>query len=308
MDMKKWLKRNWKYVLVGFIFLFVTSGLAFFYWQRLQPKETPRSPGSIVDVDEFKLRQKDSLVDSTFIVYGDSRTNHEEHQTIVDAILELEPKVVFHTGDLVENGNDPDLWATFNEITKDLRDSADFYPAIGNHENNSQLYFDNFELPNNERWYSVEIHEDIEFIILDSTSDLSLSSDQYHWLMHTLHDMPEDSFIAVLFHHPLYSTGAHEEDEMNIRQYLEPLFDQYDVDIVFSGHDHCYERLLVNDIYYVISGGGGAPLYDQTRTSEFSQKYIKDYHFCVITFGYDFASVQVYDKDKMLLDSFEVEF
>ncbi|MFW5740881.1 MAG: metallophosphoesterase family protein, partial [Myxococcota bacterium] len=38
-------------------------------------------------------------------------------------------------------------------------------------------------------------------------------------------------------------------------------FEQYHVDIVFSGHDHCYERSTVNGVKYVVTGGGGAPLY-----------------------------------------------
>ncbi|MHC1592049.1 MAG: hypothetical protein ACXQS8_08175, partial [Candidatus Helarchaeales archaeon] len=34
----------------------------------------------------------------------------------------------------------------------------------------------------------------------------------------------------------------------------------YGVDVVFQGHDHHYERMLVNGIYYFVTGGGGGPL------------------------------------------------
>ncbi|HID85752.1 MAG TPA: hypothetical protein EYP55_00030 [Anaerolineae bacterium] len=31
--------------------------------------------------------------------------------------------------------------------------------------------------------------------------------------------------------------------------------------LVFNGHDHDYERSLVNGVNYIVAGGGGAPLY-----------------------------------------------
>jgi hypothetical protein len=40
------------------------------------------------------------------------------------------------------------------------------------------------------------------------------------------------------------------------RQNLVPLLEQYNVDICFSGHTHEYERGYLNDVFYVITGGG----------------------------------------------------
>ena len=36
---------------------------------------------------------------------------------------------------------------------------------------------------------------------------------------------------------------------------------KHGVDIVVSGHNHCYEHYIVDGIQYVVTGGGGAPLY-----------------------------------------------
>ena len=70
------------------------------------------------------------------VIYGDTRTNHAAHRKVVNAISKTKPKVIFHVGDLVENGLDPGQWVIFNDITSQLMQSAEFYPALGNHEVN----------------------------------------------------------------------------------------------------------------------------------------------------------------------------
>jgi 3',5'-cyclic AMP phosphodiesterase CpdA len=246
-------------------------------------------------------------VSQPIVIYGDSRTGHQTHQKMVDEIIKTKPAIVFHTGDLVEDGLIPDQWATFNEIISDLIKIAEFYPALGNHENNSPLYFDNFILPNNERWYSVE-KDNLHFMVLDSNSDCSIGSEQYLWLEDDLQNIKENiKFFIAIFHHPPFSTGHHNEDEKNLRQSIIPLFEQYGVDIVFNGHDHDYERSLYNNIYYIVTGGGGAPLYDQARTSPYSQLFIKAYHFCKLFIINNQLIIEVYDIDSNLIDRFVID-
>jgi len=252
------------------------------------------------------LKSQESL-SSTIIIYGDSRTGQITHQKIINEIIKTNPVIVFHTGDLVENGLISDQWVTFNEIICDLIEIADFYPARGNHENNSPLYFDNFDLPNNERWYSVE-KNNLHFIILDSNSDCSIGSEQYLWLEDDLQNINGNiKFVIAIFHHPPFSTGPHTEDEKSLRQSIIPLFEQYGVDLIFSGHDHDYERSLYNSIYYIVTGGGGAPLYDQARTSPYSQLFIKAYHFCKLSLINDQLIIEVYDIDSNVIDEFVID-
>jgi 3',5'-cyclic AMP phosphodiesterase CpdA len=239
------------------------------------------------------------------IVYGDTRTNHEDHRRVVKAILKADPEVVFHTGDLVDDGTRPDQWEIFDEITSELRRRAEFFPVLGNHEENSNLYFNKFKLPDNERWYSVN-RGGVHFIILDSCSGIEIDSEQYSWLESDLKISASSSFIVALFHHPPFSTGPHTEDEMGLRDTIVPLFERYDVDIVFSGHDHSYERSFYNGIYYIVSGGGGAPLYDQERESEYSQLFRKVHHFCELFVTADSLTVCAYDTLYALIDKFSV--
>lgn len=240
------------------------------------------------------------------VIYGDTRTNHEAHQKVVAAILKIKPAVVFHTGDLVENGYNPEEWAIFNAIASKLREVSEFYPALGNHEHNSPLYFDNFDLPNNERWYFVE-RNNTHFIVLDSNYGISKDSEQYRWLEADLKSISDKiRFVVVIFHHPPVSTGSHREDEMGLKETILPLFEEYGVDMVFCGHNHCYERSLYNGIYYVVTGGGGAPLYGQVRTNPYSQVFIKDYHFCQLSMIGRRLFVEVFDVDLDLIDRFNI--
>ncbi len=143
------------------------------------------------------------------LVYGDTRTGHSVHQALVDSMVLLKPAAVFHTGDLVSDGTVADQWATFNSITSALRAESDYFPALGNHEHQSPLFFDNFELPNNEQWYSVE-RNNTHFIVLNSCVDMGPSSEQYRWLLADLDSINAAiTFRVVVFHQPLHSTGRH---------------------------------------------------------------------------------------------------
>jgi acid phosphatase type 7 len=66
--------------------------------------------------------------------------------------------------------------------------------------------------------------------------------------------------VAFLHRSP-YGSSRHGGDE-KVREDLEPLFVRHGVDLVFSGHDHVYERTVpVRGVTYVVSGGGGRRLY-----------------------------------------------
>ncbi|MDF1527295.1 MAG: metallophosphoesterase [bacterium] len=248
------------------------------------------------------------------VIYGDSRTGDSMHRLMMEGMASLTPEAVFHTGDLVNDGRVADNWVTFNNIASQLPSGTPFYPALGNHEHESSLYFDNFELPGNERWYSVNDIEGLKFIVLDTGSSLAAAtslieaSTQYHWLESELSSsISSTDFTIVTFHYPLYSTGQHGSDEPGIRDDLVPLFQQYGVDTVFNGHDHDYERSTVNGIRYIVAGGGGAPLRDQKSISSDSDLFVKAYHFCVLYFdGEGKLMVDVWNDSVEIIDSFEI--
>jgi len=243
---------------------------------------------------------------SCVAIFGDVQDGFDVHKEIVTGIMKFQPAAVFHCGDMVDDGWNKEHWNSFNTRMIELYKHTRFYPAMGNHEANSTLFFENFELPNNERWYSVDI-DNMHCIVLDTNWTIIKNSQQYKWLEQDLVESSKKPvFKVAIFHHPPFSSGKHAEDEKHLRDSIVPLFEQYKVDIVFNGHDHVYERLSRNGVYYIVSGGGGAQLYSKARNLAESQLFLIKHHFSILTPQPDRLSVKVYDEKSNLIDSFDI--
>jgi hypothetical protein len=225
------------------------------YHYRVKTNGSPLS-----DDSTFKTAADATQHTFSFAVYGDNRTDHTAHQSVVNRTLALAPDFILDTGDLVADGTVAEQWDTFFDIERELLRTTPFFPCLGNHERNSPLYFDLFHLPNNERYYSFDYgNAHIVALEVDGYQDYSVGSAQYNWLANDLASTSQP-WKFVFFHFPPYSSGPHGDDPI-AQSDLVPLFEQYGVQIVFNGHDHDYERSLVNGVNYIVAGGGGAPLY-----------------------------------------------
>ena len=219
----------------------------------------------------------------TLVAYGDTRSNANNHQTVVNRIIEHTPDLVLNSGDLVDNGNVISQWDIFFDTAKDLMKNVPDDPVLGNHERNSQNYYDLFYLPSgggkeNEQWYSFD-YGNAHFVTLDSNN--RYSADQLTWLENDLARVAgKVQWIFVAFHHPPYSSGSHGSEFSTMSDWLN-IFERYGVDMVFNGHDHHYERSLNNGIWYIVTGGGGAPLRGVNLKPNPYQIYTESsLHFC----------------------------
>ena len=284
-----------KIILLIFIFLII-----FFLSCQNEPKNIETTP--VVDISDG---EKTDFSQKDYIIYGDNRTNYDIHADIVNLMSKHEPKMVFNTGDLVEFGYDHE-WELFNIIINPLLSTAIYYPAIGNHDtNNIDAYFDNFDLPNNEKWYLIETDK-INFIILDNYESLGIGSEQYNWLESTLKTIDNcTKFTIVIFHHPPYSVGHH-PPKLSLRESIIPLFEKYNVEIVFNGHDHNYQKFYVNGIYYIVTGGGGGPLHDQEHEDPNLLKFVKVYHYCTLSVESNKLQIEVIDIFSTIIDKITV--
>ena len=108
----------------------------------------------------------------------------------------------------------------------------------------------------------------------------------------------------MFLHRPLYTDlgkGHHAHDSLDkypeSRDMLDALFAEFKVDAVFSGHEHYYERRTVDGIFYIITGGGGAPIYDKEEYGGFN-------HFVLVTVDGDKMSAEVVDINGKVRDKF----
>lgn len=269
------------------------------YQYRVESEGVPLSEQAT-----FRTAAGPDQTEFTFVAFGDTRTQHDIHQTVVDRITAMAPDFALHTGDLVAMGSAAPYWETFFEIERDLMARLPLYPTLGNHELNHERYFGLFYLPGNERWYSFD-YGNARFVCLqiDGYAEYDAGSEQYTWLEQTLAENTQP-WLFVTFHIPPYSSSV-EEREHSIRQALTPLFERHAVDVVFGGHHHNYERNEVNGITYVVTGGGGAPLCVMQEPESTRAAFAVAYHAVLLEIDGDRLHATVISSKGKVLDEFE---
>jgi hypothetical protein len=239
-----------------------------------------------------------------FIAYGDTRgvwDNWKNCTNVAEGIEKEKPFFVLHTGDIVNNGRKPNEWLDFFSASQFMHNST-LYTSLGNHEYYGEHYFKFFSLPNDEYWYSFDSGP-VHFVALDSNIRNSLRISQIIWLIKDLRSN-EKSFTIIFFHHPLYSSGNH-GSTFYLRLFWGPIFNFFDVDIIFNGHDHSYERGDVRNINFIVTGGGGAPLYN-IGNSWWTQYSEKSYHYCLLTASQNKLTLAAKNPDGKIIDKFDI--
>jgi predicted phosphodiesterase len=162
---------------------------------------------------------------------------------------------VIMLGDNIYGGSSPkDFEKKFEVAYKPLPDAGvKFYASLGNHDNPSERFYKIFNM-NGANYYTFKKGH-FRFIVLDSNY---LDSKQVVWLEKQLQDAGDKDWKICYLHYPFYSSGKTHGSSIELRSLLEPIFIKYGVDVVFSGHDHVYERVhSQNGIYYFTAGSFG---------------------------------------------------
>ncbi|MFW9833210.1 MAG: metallophosphoesterase family protein [Candidatus Thorarchaeota archaeon] len=274
-----------------------------------------------------------------FIAYGDTRADSPGnvspiHEELVGFYLQQDPELIIHTGDLVYHGGEWYQYADFNDSIQLILDyEVPFFTAVGNHEmytddwvndptfTNYTAYVDYSDVASDcggtELHYSFDANG-THFIFLNTEwnwdgGEYDCSAAQMAWLEADLESTAPDDFVVVVFHRPPYSIRYNRPDRWaeaaSIREEFHSLFVSYDVDLVFNGHDHLYYRTIRDGIYYVVTGGGGAPLtLYQTENTVWQEGDVafSDYHYCVAKYESGYLNVEVVLRNGTIRDSFSL--
>ena len=219
-----------------------------------QSIQTPAGPANI----PLTMPDKDGSL--KFGVLGDFGTGEPQQYQMAAQIARVHQQFKFNlmllVGDNLYGSERPqDFQQKFETPYKPLLDAGVvFKAALGNHDSREQAKYPKFGM-DGERYYSFKApSESVLFIALESTYP---ALEQIVWLEKQLKGSKEDWKI-VYFHHPLYCSAGRHGSDVGLREKLEPLFVAYNVSVVFTGHDHVYERTKPQkDITYFVAGSGG---------------------------------------------------
>ncbi len=194
-----------------------------------------------------------------FAVYGDCRHNAEVHRRIAASMVMAKPAFVLNTGDLVDNGDDEALIAQFREITGDLRKGRDFLPCRGDHEGaDATILRKEFSI--DKTYYYERVIGDCHIFVLDSTKEFK-DVEQLKWLEERATASTAKHKFAV-FHHPPFMIDRDRGHEADVfRPKIHPLLVKLKFCAAFCGHQHAFYTTSRDGVRYVVTGGGGAPLW-----------------------------------------------
>jgi predicted MPP superfamily phosphohydrolase len=212
---------------------------------------------STLSAQDFKFPLAQDSV--RFAVIGDMGTGdapqYQTAQKMIDSRVAFPYDFVIMLGDNIYGGSkSKDFEQKFQVPYKPLLDAGvPFYACLGNHDNPNERLYKPFNM-NGESYYTYK-KGNVRFFVLDSNY---MDPKQLAWLESQLKSSTSSDWKICYFHHPLYSSGRFHGPATDVRQVLEPLLIKYGVNVVFSGHEHVYERVHPqHGIYYFTEGSSG---------------------------------------------------
>jgi len=251
----------------------------------------------------------------SMVAFGDTRTDDEVHQKVSNQIVAEKPLIVFQTGDLMDSALEVAQWNNFFAIEAAMLKSSFYFPIFGNHEvGGDSYYYTLFETRNSydseRNWYAD--WGQVGFIGIEQYKTRWAEDEEaLLWLEETLIKLQDKRYLIFSHHEPMYTFSNH-GPWLEGREVIQPLLEEYGVDMVLSGHNHCYERFEVNGIVYIVTGGGGAPLYSTGTGPEeempLFQNWGKFYHFLRLDISPEKIHVTVIDtEEQSVFEEFDVK-
>jgi len=191
-------------------------------------------------------------------VFGDTGSGKPEQYEVARMMntyqIAFPFDAVIMVGDNIYGSNKAtDMKAKFEDPYTSLESKGvKFYACLGNHDSSNERFYELFNMKG-EEYYKFE-KNGISFYALNSTY---MDKRQLDWIATKL-AADTNKWKIAFFHHPPFSSGRFHGSDKKMREVLHPMFIRYGVDVVFTGHDHIYERIKPQDgIQYFVTGSGG---------------------------------------------------
>lgn len=147
------------------------------------------------------------------------------------------------------------------------------WAVIGNHDARRWAFYEIFDFPTKgesggipsrtEQFYAID-QGNLHIVMIDTeTTDLGKDGALAKWLEKDLAAHTK-MWTMVAMHHPPYTHGGHNSDNPHdshyklsaqgrlflVRENIIPIMEKYDVDLVYGGHSHVYERSKLMHQHY----------------------------------------------------------
>jgi tartrate-resistant acid phosphatase type 5 len=205
-----------------------------------------------------------------FAVIGDFGLSNEAERNVAKLVKRWRPELIITLGDNnypegAVSSIDQNIGQYYHEYIFPYTGSFGkgaftnkFFPALGNHDwvaPGAEPYLNYFTLPGNERYYDF-VKGPVHFFAIDSDGHepdgISSDSVQASWLRDKLATSTA-KWKIVYFHHPPYSSGT-VHGSTGVLQWP---FQAWGASAVLAGHEHNYERIIIDGFPYFVNGLGG---------------------------------------------------
>ena len=212
-----------------------------------------------------------SSVPQTIAVIGDYGVGTKDAASVARMVNRFNPDFVVTTGDnrYKKAGYERVVGRYYKQ---------EIVAATGNHDYEMGIgAFDEFfNLSPTTRTYTYQAESAVDFFILDSEAGMrskAVREDQKAWLIRAMASSNK-TFKVVVLHHPPYSSGKHSSTKRYQWDYA-----KMGADLILSGHDHTYERMVRHGATYIVDGTGGAKLYKCKANPVYGSKICLDKYF-----------------------------
>ena len=180
-----------------------------------------------------------------------------------------------------------------------LEANVPFYATLGNHDDQANRFYKGFNM-GGERYYTFA-KKNVRFFVFDSNL---MDQKQLAWIDDTL-KRSEEEWKICYFHHPLYSDAGRHGSDVELRVTLEPLLVRNGVEVVFSGHEHVYERIRPQKgITYFIDGSSGQLRKgDVTKSAMTAASFDQDQTFMLVEVAGNELYFQTISRSGRIVDS-----
>lgn len=258
-----------------------------------------------------------------FLALGDFGTGGPEQLAVAEAMCThrgQEPlEHVVTTGDNIYGSGDiedfpKDFFIPYQCL---LDEGVRFHAVLGNHDDDTlqgegQISEPAFGMPaRNYTWYLGPI----TFVMFDSQEvERELDGEtefeegsSYQWVLDEIEKAQDSEWTVVVFHQPVYSTGAKHGSEPGFADALGDPFSEAGVDLVLNGHDHNYQSGEEGGVTYIVTGGGGGELYRCVLPAiDPIDTCLREHHFVEVEADRDTLTVTAISEEGEVLETVEV--